>query len=54
MEDTAIHWHHCQGMSLGPYEVRYLDICAIFLSPVPKKALYFEDVNGILDHLVFL
>ena len=20
MEDTAIHWHYCQGMSLGPYE----------------------------------
>ena len=20
MEDTALHWHHCQGMSLGPYE----------------------------------
>ena len=42
MEDTAIHWHHCQGMSLGPYEgdLVYLDICYTFLSPAPKRALY--------------
>ena len=59
MEDTALHWHHCQGMSLGPYEgdgvfgdgvFGYL---LYFFVTCSKKGHYI-DVNGILDHFVFV
>ena len=43
-----------KGCHLVPMKVIvYLDIFCTFLSPVPKKGHYI-DVNGILDHFVFV
>ena len=42
MEDTTIHWHHCQGLSLGPYEgdCVFGYLLYIFVTCSKKRALY--------------
>ena len=40
MEDSAINWHHCQGMSLGSYEGEVFGyLCYIFVT-CSKKGHY--------------
>ena len=46
MEDAAIHWHHRQGMSLGPYEGKVFGSCYC-----QKFQDLFEDVLPIILYL---
>ena len=54
MEDTAIHWHYCQGMSLGPYEGDGVFGYLLYVFVTCSKKGHYIDVNGILDHFVFV
>ena len=46
MEDSAINWHHCQGMSLGSYEGEVFGyLCFIFVTCPQKMVIYFDDVH---------
>ena len=54
MEDTTIHWHHCQGLSLGPYEGDCVFGYLLYIFVTCSKKGHKIDVNGILDHFVFV